>query len=211
MRKDILIFCLLAFMPLALMAQTKLNTTQKDQVVAKINKSTAAMQSMQCTFKQTKSMKMLSKQMVSSGMMYFKRPSKLRWQYTTPYDYTFIMNGDKVKIKSAKSTKNVNMQRDKMFKHITNIILSTMTGDGLKNSADFNTEIFQSASGHFARLYPKKKELKQIYKVIELYFNKDLTMVSSVKMEEKTGDVTVVKLNDVKTNTQINEKMFSTH
>ena len=75
--------------------------------------------------------------------------------------------------------------------------------------ADFTVEMYQADKKYFARLYPKKKELKQIYSVIEIYFNPELTMVSTVKMQEKTGDVTTVNLINIKTNQPINEKVFS--
>ena len=69
-------------------------------------------------------------------------------------------------------------------------------------------EVYQSAEGYFARMYPKKKELKQIYQAIEIYFNPALTLISSVKMIEKTGDVTTVKLTNTKTNIPLDEKLF---
>lgn len=190
-------------------AQTKLTAAQRQKVVEKVNKSTSAITSMQCNFTQTKSMKMLSKKMQSAGVMYYKKTNKLRWQYTSPYDYTFVLNGDKVHIKSSKSSQKIDVQRNKMFRQITNIILTTITGGSLKSSADFTVEMYQADKKYFARLYPKKKELKQIYSVIEIYFNPELTMVSTVKMQEKTGDVTTVNLINIKTNQPINEKVFS--
>jgi outer membrane lipoprotein-sorting protein len=191
------------------MGQTKLTAEQQKQIVEKIDKASSAMKTMQCDFTQTKRMKMLSKDMQSKGVMYFKRPDKLRWQYTSPYDYTFIMNGDKVQIKSMKSTKNIDVQQNKMFRQITSIILNSITGGGLKSAADFTVEVYKDNQTYFARLYPKKKELKQVYEVIEIYFNESLTMVSGVKMKEKTGDVTTVKLNNVKINPAINDSTFS--
>ena len=189
--------------------QTKLTAEQQKQLVEKIDKAASAMKSMQCDFTQTKSMKLLKKEMKSNGVMYFKQSDKLRWQYTSPYDYTFIMNGDKVRIKSTKSTQDINVQGNKIFRQITNIILNTVTGGGLKSASDFTVEVYQSDKGYFAKLYPKKKEVKQIYNVIEIYFNASLTMVSSVRMIEKTGDETLVNLNNLKANASINEKMFS--
>lgn len=206
--KKLTILLWLSLLTIGMMAQTKLTATQQQQVVAKINKATSTLGTLQCDFSQIKSMKMLSKKMQSSGVMYYKKADKLRWQYNAPYEYTFILNGDKVRIKSARSSQKINVQDNKMFRHVSNIMIGTMTGGGLKNSADFNVEMYKQGNTHFAKLYPKKKELKQIYKVIEIYFNPSLTMVSSVRMEEKTGDVTVVKLNNIKTNTPISEKVF---
>jgi outer membrane lipoprotein-sorting protein len=96
-----------------------------------------------------------------------------------------------------------------MFRQITKIILNSITGGGLKSATDFQVEVYKTDNNYFAKLYPKKKELKQIYNVIEIYFNQPLTMVSGVKMMEKTGDVTSVKLLNVKNNPVINESTFA--
>ena len=205
-----LLFILLAMMTSwPLLGQTKLTAEQQKQIIAKIDQTASAMKGMQCDFVQTKRMKLLSKEMHSKGVMYFKRPNKLRWQYTAPYDYTFILNGDKVQIKSSKSTKNIDVQGNKMFRQITNIILNSVTGGSLKSSSDFTVEVYKKDNTYFAKLYPKKKELKQLYQVIEIYFDSALTMVNSVRMVEKTGDETRVNLINTKLNIAVDEKMFA--
>ena len=207
--KQFIVLLFVSVLSLQAWSQTKLTAEQQKQFIEKIDKAAQTMTSMQCDFSQTKSMKLLSKEMQSKGIMYFKQPDKLRWQYTSPYDYTFIMNGDKVTMKSAKSTQNINVQGNKMFRQITKIILNSITGSGLKGATDFQVEIYKTDNSYFAKLYPKKKELKQIYSVIEIYFNQSLTMVNGVKMMEKTGDVTSVKLQNVKYNQSINESTFA--
>ncbi len=206
-----LLILLTVMSSLPLLGQTKLTADQQKQMIEKIDKTASAMTGMQCEFTQTKSMKLLSKEMQSKGIMYFKRPNKLRWQYTSPYDYTFILNGDKVQIKSSKSTKNIDVQGNKMFRQITNIILNSVTGGSLKSSSDFNVEVYQKDNSYFAKLFPKKKELKQLYQVIEIYFDPALTMVNSVRMVEKTGDETRVNLINTKLNVAVDEKMFAVH
>lgn len=192
-------------------SQTKLSAEQSKQIIEKVDKAASSVTEMQCEFTQTKTMKLLSKEMQSKGIMYFKKPNKLRWQYTSPYDYTFILNGDKVQIKSTKSTKNIDVQGNKIFRQITNIILNSITGGTLKSSSDFTVEVYKSDKNYFARLFPKKKELKQLYEYIEIHFNPALTIVSSVKMAEKTGDVTVVRLINTKIGVPVDEKMFAVH
>ena len=205
-----LLFILLAMMSSwPLLGQTKLTAEQQKQIIEKIDQTASAMKGMQCDFVQTKRMKLLSKEMQSKGIMYFKRPNKLRWQYIAPYDYTFILNDDKVQIKSSKSTKNIDVQGNKMFRQITNIILNSVTGGSLKSYSDFNVEVYKKDNTYFAKLFPKKKELKQLYQVIEIYFDSALTMVNSVRMVEKTGDETRVNLINTKLNIAIDDKMFA--
>ena len=179
----IIVTCLSA---LSVMGQTKLTSEQEKQVLAKMEQSSNALRTLQCDFVQTKRMKLLSKEMQSKGVLYFVKPDKIRWQYTTPYDYTFIMNGDKVQIKSAKSTKNIDIQGNKIFRQM----------------------LFKQGEVYFAKMLPKKKEVKQVYAAIEVYFNPTLTMVESIKMIEKSGEYTTVKLLSPKVNTTINESVF---
>ena len=201
----ILLTCLSA---LSVMGQTKLTSEQEKQVLAKMDQSSNALRSLQCDFVQSKRMKILSKEMQSKGILYFKKPDKIRWQYTSPYDYTFIMNGDKVQIKSAKTTKSIDIQGNKIFRQISTIILNTITGGGIKNSSDFNVELYKSGDIYLAKMQPKKKEVKQVYSSIEVYFNSALTMVDTIKMIEKSGEYTVVKLVTPKINAAINESVF---
>lgn len=203
------IFMILAFFSvLSVTGQTKLTKEQEKDVLEKMEKSSNALHSLQCDFVQSKRMKILNKDMISKGVLYFKKPDKIRWQYTTPYDYTFIMNGDKVQIKSTKSTKNIDIQGNKIFRQVTSIILNTITGGGLKNSPDFDVELFRLNDVYFAKMRPKKREVMQVYSSIEVYFNASLTMVESIKMIEKSGEYTVVKLISPKVNNPINENVF---
>ena len=196
------------FSVLSMTAQTKLTKEQEKVVLEKMEKSSNALHSLHCDFVQSKKMKILNKEMISKGVLYFKKPDKIRWQYTTPYDYTFIMNGDKVQIKSSKSTKNIDIQGNKIFRQVTSIILNTITGGGLKNSPDFDVELFKLNDVYFAKMRPKKKEVMQVYSSIEVYFNTSLTMVETIKMIEKSGENTVVKLISPKVNSPINENVF---
>ena len=203
------IFMILAFFSvLSVTGQTKLTKEQEKDVLEKMEKSSNALHSLQCDFVQSKRMKILNKDMISKGVLYFKKPDKIRWQYTTPYDYIFIMNGDKVQIKSTKSTKNIDIQGNKIFRQVTSIILNTITGGGLKNSPDFDVELFKLNDVYFAKMRPKKREVMQVYSSIEVYFNASLTMVESIKMIEKSGEYTVVKLISPKVNNPINENVF---
>ena len=206
--KRLLTILLCIMLQVGLKAQARLSSQDQEKILDRIESSASATASMQCEFTQTKSMKMLSRDMQSAGVMYFSKPDKLRWQYNSPYKYIFILNGSKVKMESASSSQSIDVKQNKMFRQIADIMLGSLTGGGLKNSSDFTVEIFRDGNSHYARLLPKKKEIKQIYEAIEIWFNPSLTMVSSVRMVEKTGDVTVVKLMNVKANGNVDDKMF---
>jgi len=203
-----LVLMLNLFVATHVVGQTPLTASQQQQVMEKIDCAARSMSSMQCDFIQTKRMKLLRGEMESRGVMYFKKPDCLRWQYTAPYDYSFILNGDKVSLVSAKSKQKIDVQRNKILRQITTIILGCITAGGLNSPSDFRVELYKTPTAYSAKLYPKKKELKQIYDVIEITFNDALSMVSRVVMTEKSGDVTTVKLLNVKTNPTIDDRTF---
>ncbi|MBQ6310339.1 MAG: outer membrane lipoprotein carrier protein LolA [Bacteroidales bacterium] len=208
--KRLLTILLCIMLPIGLTAQARLSAQEQEKILDRIESSASATASMQCEFTQTKTMKMLKGDMKSSGVMYFRKPDKLRWQYNSPYKYIFILNGGKVKMESTSSSQSIDVKQNKMFRQIADIMLGSITGGGLKNSSDFTVEIFREGDSHYARLLPKKKEIKQIYEAIEICFNPSLTMVSSVRMKEKTGDETIVKLLNVRSNGSFDDKFFDT-
>lgn len=199
----LLAFCMTMF------GQSKIGPQEQQQVIQKFNSASSSLRTMYCDFVQTKKMKLLKNEMQSKGVLYYSSPNRLRWQYNTPYSYLFILNGDNVYIKSGTKKQNIDVKRNKIFRQISSVILQCITGGRLNNSSDFTVEIQKTNDTYSARLDPKKKELKKLYSIIEIYFNHDLTMVNSVRLEETTGDTTIVELKNVKTNTSISENLFS--
>lgn len=209
--KFLLVLLTTFVLSLPAMGQTKLSPDQQRRILEKITAATSAMKTMRCDFVQTKKMHLLKDEITLKGTMFYAQPRKLRWQYNSPYSYVFILNGNKVQIKSAKSSQKIDIQHNKMFRQIADIILNSITGGQLKSSADFNVDVRKSGTLYVARLLPKKKELKKLFNSIEVTFNSALTMIQSFKMAEKTGDTTIVSLNNVKTNIQLNESVFSSN
>ena len=209
MMKRVTFLLISLFIGASVMGQTKLNAQQQEQVLQKINVATASMKTMQCDFVQTKKIKLMKKEMVSSGVMYYDSPNKLRWQYNKPYVYVFVLNKEKVSLKSSKTTQTIDVKENKMFRQLSNIILNSVTGGHLKSSAEFEVEIWNRNNIYSALLIPKKKELKKLYKSIEISFNASLTMVETVKMVETTGDITSVTLKNAKVNLPIRESLFN--
>lgn len=186
-----------------------LTPQQKQDAIKKINATASGLKSMSCGFTQTKYLSLLSNKMISEGNMYFKNPDKLRWEYTTPYSYMFIFNGTKVYV-GGKSRKDViDTNTNKVFKEVARIMMSTVTGKALSNSADFSVDIASNGNFWNVTLIPKKKDMKQMFTKILLSFTKSNSMISEINLYEKNGDRTNIKLKNIKTNGAINETLFA--
>ena len=60
-----------------------------------------------------------------------------------------------------------------------------------------------------AKLVPRKKELRQMFSVITLYFDPEAKMITQVEMEENSGDMTQILLKNVITNVGLDDSVFT--
>lgn len=181
------------------------------QVREKISSTAAQMKSMECDFVQTKYLKLLSDKMVSRGKMYYRQPNQLRWEYTKPYAYTFIINGSQVLVKNQQRSDVIDTDRNKMFKEIGRIMMNSVVGKSMADDKDFRVSIGSTATAWTATLLPRRKDMKRMFERIILHFDKKKMMISAVEMVEKKGDRTVIELKNVRSNVGINANLFSVH
>ena len=178
------------------------------KVKQQINAVASKMKTMQCDFVQTKYLKMLNDKMVSRGKMYYQQSNKLRWEYTSPYTYTFVLNGSKVLISKGKRSDVINVNQSKFFKEIARIMMNSVVGKCLTDSKDFKVSLTGASAEYVATLYPQQKQMKQMFQKIILHFNKQNSTVSKVELIEKKRDRTIIELKNVKSNAPINAKVF---
>ncbi len=178
-------------------------------VKRQINAAASRIRTMQCDFVQTKHMRMLNDKMVSKGVMYYAQPNKLRWQYTSPYTYTFVLSGSQVMMNKGKKSQVIDVSQSKVFKEITRIMMNSVVGKCLTDGNDFKSAIADGKTEWIVTLTPLKKNMKQMFSSIKVRFNKQRSMVSAVELYEKNGDRTVIELSNVRTNISLNAQLFS--
>ena len=182
----------------------------EQEIIEKINSEAMKLASMQCEFVQTKKVVLLNDRMVSKGKMFYKQPNKLRWEYTTPYTYVFVLNGSKISLgKNQKDVIDVN--QSKVFKEIASIMMNSVVGKCLSDKKSFKTTIKASNSEYIATLIPRTKEIKRLFNTIILHFDKQQSFVIRIELIEKNGDTTTIDLKNIKKNNPVNDQVFSIH
>lgn len=178
------------------------------QIRQKISRAASAMKTMQCDFVQTKHLRMLNDKLVAQGRMYYQQTNKLRWEYTSPYAYIFILNGDKVLLKNRQRNDVIDVNQNKLFREIARIMMSSVVGDCLADSKDFKTTIATVGDEWVATLLPQRKDMKQMFQKLLLHFHQQRAVVTRVELIEKNGDKTVIDLKNIKTNETISAQQF---
>lgn len=196
-----------------LSAQTlkKATVAEAKAMVAEISKTAASIRTLTCNFTQVKTLSFLNDKMTSQGRMCYDASGKLRWEYTSPYTYTFILNGQQVHIQSAKNRQTIDIRQSRLFQGIAQVMMNSVTGRNLTSNKDFACTFFTQGDVWVADLVPQRKEMKQMFSTIRLRFDSKRRMVSQVEMNEKRGDVTIITLKDIKTNEAIHQNQFTLH
>lgn len=205
MKKLLLILVVFCITTTTVSAQAVSEAKIRQQIEA----AAASMKTMQCDFVQTKFLRMLNDKMVSRGKMYYQQSDKLRWEYTSPYAYAFVLNGSRVLISKGNRNDVINVNQSKFFKEIARIMMNSVVGKALNDKRDFKVSISLSTTEYIATLYPQQKQMQQMFQKIILHFNRQKAMVAKVELIEKRGDCTVIEMTNVKVNSPINAKVFT--
>ena len=132
-------------------------------MIEQINKASAGMQSLECDFVQTKFLNILDDKMVSKGKMYYQQSDKLRWEYTSPYTYTFILNQNQVLLKNDSRSDVIDVNQNRIFKEIARMMMNSIVGNCLSDEKSFRTTVEVSGSDWVATLIPLKRDMKQMW------------------------------------------------
>ena len=202
---------LLSLVATASLAQAMRDATAAEtkSMIETVNRKSASIKTISCSFTQEKKMSMLNDKLVSRGVMYYSNAGKLRWEYTSPYSYILVINNNTVTMKSGSRKSTVDMSTSKLFQAIARIMAGSVTGKSLSNNRDFNVKMYCYNEYWAADLEPKEANMKKMFKYIRLYFNTTHTLVYKVEIVEKNGDVTTIKLNNIETNKQISNSKFT--
>ena len=186
----------------ACLAQKPVSASESQRMIDQICAAAGKLQTLQCDFSQTKHLSLMKSEMKSVGRMYYKGGRKLRWEYTSPYTYTFVLNGGNVILKSAKKTDVISVSSSKMFQQIARIMMNSVTGQCLKDKKDFKVTMYTSGSEWIAKLV-------QMFASIVLHINPKSQMVTTVEMFEKTGDRTEIVMRNVRKNAVVSDAVFN--
>jgi outer membrane lipoprotein-sorting protein len=158
-------------------------------------------------FTQEKYLSVMSEKIITKGHFLFKKVNMLRWEYTTPLKYLIAINKDKMFIKDNGKVSKYDINSNKMFKSINEMMVNTVQGN-LLTSKDYKAKYYENEKFYLLELTPLQKGAKDFLKVIQLYIDKTDYAVVKVKMIEPSDDYTMIDFSNRKTNQPIGDEKF---
>ena len=186
-----------------------LTEAESQKVVAELTEAAAAMQTLQCRFVQEKTSSMLTEPSVSEGTMHFASPDKMRWEYTAPYAFALVVNGDRiVKVTDGKA-EVLEGKTGRMYQGIVDIIMGSASGKKLFDTSVFDVVMYDDDTFWRAEMTPKRRDMKRMFSQLVFRFDKKTKGISRVEFKDAGGDVTSIRFEDIKLNEAIGKEVFA--
>ncbi len=126
-------------------------------------------------FTQTKTVPMLTEPQVSTGVMLYRAPDYICWEYLTPTAVKWEMDG---------ANSNVNRQVSGMI----TLIMESVQGKNLQTNEDFTV----SQEGNRYTLIPKRRDIQKLFAEIVIVYNTQTGIADAVEMTERDNTHTII-------------------
>lgn len=166
--------------------------------------------SIKSDFVQEKNLSMLAEKITSKGKFWFKKENFVRMEYTQPFQYLMILNGTNVYVKDSQKENKVSVKSNKLFQQINKIMVDCVKGGALE-SADFAVRVFENNASYLAELTPVDKNMKKLFKNINMIIEKKGFGVTKIEMHEPSGDNTIISFVNRELNTNLPDALFTIH
>lgn len=136
--------------------------------------------SLTANFVQERSVSIMKNSQISEGVLTYKKPDYLKWEYTSPSNLIWEIDGEKG---------NVNKQ----VRGLVELIMKSVSGEIF----EFNTDFDIKQENNIYILKPQKREYKQLMENITIILNPKTNIADEVIILEKNGDTTKIKFSNV--------------
>lgn len=190
-------------------AQTQLSESQTQEVIRQLTQVASTMQSMQCRFVQEKTSTMLAEPSVAEGTMHYAAPDRMRWEYTAPYAFALVVNGERlVKVTDGKA-EVLEGNAGRMYQGMVNLIIGSASGKKLFDTTVFDIVFYDDNGFWRADMTPKRRDMKRMFSQLVFRFDKKTNGISRVEFVSANGDVTSIRFEEIKVNEAISDKVFA--
>jgi outer membrane lipoprotein-sorting protein len=173
----------------------------------KFAEASKAVNTIKSDFTQEKNLSVLSEKIKSKGVFMFMKQNRTRMEYTSPFKYLLVINGDKVFIKDEQKSNSFSSKSNKIFENINKIMIDCVQGTALENK-NFTSVVYENDKQYLLELTPKLKAFKDFFKKINIFIDKKDYSVNKFDMIEASGDNTVITFTNKQFNTNVTDANF---
>jgi outer membrane lipoprotein-sorting protein len=182
-------------------------SSSDNELVEKIRQANVSHTAFSSKFKQTKHIVILGKDILSSGMFYYKKPDRLALRYDNPAGDLLLINGDQCVMVSAGKRSEVSAKANAKVNGLKTILSACLQGD-IKQTGASRITCKETSRYYIITAEMDTKTNKSTISKLVLHFEKaDLTL-SILRTEEPDGSYTTYELLTKEFDKPISENLF---
>jgi outer membrane lipoprotein carrier protein len=179
-----------------------------DETVNRLQQIYEKTQDFQANFVQETTVKSIRKTDVEEGIVYFRNPKQMLWDYKKPKTKKLIINSQKAWLYLPQDKSVYTQQSDKIFK--SEALIKFLSGLG-KLRDDFNIKYatpnaMDKSGNYLLQLFPREKGAS--YQYLQMTIEKNNFHILQVSFDDVMGNSTVLKFSGIKMNTGLSSKLF---
>ena len=181
----------------------------QNNILTEIEKANEAYKTVEGTFTRTQTNKAKGTTETDKGILYLSGEDQMAQHYQAPSADVLIINGDDFYMVRGKKTNKFNTAKNKTMRGLRNTLLYCLHGKpgalAAENGAEITAE--KKAKGYEVVLVSAKKTPRGYAKMVLMYDLKNKTL-TSMQMDEYNGNSTLYEMSGVKTNGNVDAKVF---
>ena len=181
----------------------------QNNILTEIEKANAVYKTVEGTFTRTQTNAAKGKTETDKGILYLSGKDQMAQHYQAPSADVLIINGDDFYMVRGKKTNKFNTAKNKPMRSLRNTLLYCLHGKpgtlAAENGAEITAE--KKAKGYEVVLVSVKKTPRGYAKIVLMYDLKNKTL-TSMQMDEYNGNSTLYEMSGVKTNGNVDAKVF---
>ena len=174
----------------------------------KIQEVSSKNQAMKSQFLQEKEIDYLGSTIEMSGNFYYRSDRKFRWEYKKPHNYIIVSNNGKFSTWDAVEEKTLTTPDNPILVTINDLILASISGN-IENLDGYSISFFTNSENIKIELIPEIEKIREIYKKIEMFLDKETLEIERVRMVEINNDITIISFLDRKYPETLSDKLFT--
>lgn len=170
------------------------------EILASIRSASESINAMHCSFTQTKHSAMMKDDAVSTGVMSYSSPSRLRWEYREPVNYVMDIDGSSLTIITEDGMQSHDTSKERMYAGISEIMLGCMSGQAITDKRLFRSTVSDADGLWVVSMTPVRRDMARMFKSVTLTFNPGDCLLRNIVMLDASDNSTTIEISDVSIN-----------